>query len=233
VVGRREGEGCERGRGRKRSEDCYYYCYVVVLFGTLKVQSFILAEVSDCALLIVVTSSTFLKRRDMLKGKKAVSTDHQNLQPSIYIDKCTCTHTCIRSTCILRFSRSGFFRLAKCPSYTWAHIKYPSSLCVCTRVHKHTPTHHHNTRKNGEIKKINPLSLPLSKHCPTPATSANHEQGEKTPHFQSPTTHACWSCDKRACSKGIGQYKSTKCTYMSAYVHRHACAYTCICIHIH
>jgi len=34
---------------------------VVVLFGTLKVQSFILAEVSDCGLLIVVTSSTFLK----------------------------------------------------------------------------------------------------------------------------------------------------------------------------
>ena len=42
---------------------------VVVLFGTLKVQSFILTEVSDCGLLIVVTSSTFLKRKDMLKEK--------------------------------------------------------------------------------------------------------------------------------------------------------------------
>ena len=30
---------------------------VVVLFGTLKVQSFILTEVSDCGLLIVVTFS--------------------------------------------------------------------------------------------------------------------------------------------------------------------------------
>jgi len=67
---------------------------VVVLFGTLKVQSFILTKVRDCGLLIVVTSSTFLKRKDMLKEKKAVSPDHQNPQPSIYIDKCTLyTHT--------------------------------------------------------------------------------------------------------------------------------------------
>jgi len=43
---------------------------VVLLFGTLKVQSFILTEVSDCGLLIVVTSSTFLKGKDMLKGKR-------------------------------------------------------------------------------------------------------------------------------------------------------------------
>ena len=42
---------------------------VVVLFGTLKVQSFTLTEVRDCDLLIVVTSSTFLKRKDMLKEK--------------------------------------------------------------------------------------------------------------------------------------------------------------------
>ena len=58
------------------SEDCFYYCSersnVVVLFGTLKVQSFILTEVNDYGLLIVVTSSTFLKRKDMLK-KKTVS----------------------------------------------------------------------------------------------------------------------------------------------------------------
>ena len=57
------------------NEDCFYYCSernnVVVLFGTLKVQSFILTEVSDCGLLIVVTSSTFLKRKDMLKEKSS------------------------------------------------------------------------------------------------------------------------------------------------------------------
>jgi len=52
------------------NEDCFYYCSernnVVILFGTLKVQSFRLTEVRDCDLLIVVTSSTFLKRKDML-----------------------------------------------------------------------------------------------------------------------------------------------------------------------
>jgi len=58
------------------------------LFETLKVQSFMLTEVRDCDLLIVVTFSTFLKRKDMLKVK-AVSPDHQNPQPSIYIDKYT------------------------------------------------------------------------------------------------------------------------------------------------
>ena len=38
---------------------------VVVSFGTLKVQSFIFTEVRDCDLLIVITSSTCLDRRDM------------------------------------------------------------------------------------------------------------------------------------------------------------------------
>jgi len=54
-----------------RSEDCFYYCSernnIVDLFGTLKVQSF--TEVSDFGLLIFITSSTFLKRKDMLKEK--------------------------------------------------------------------------------------------------------------------------------------------------------------------
>jgi hypothetical protein len=66
--------GCVRAM-MQWSEDCFYYCSernnVVVLFGTLKVQSFILTEVSDCGLLIVVTSSTFLKRKDMLKEKSS------------------------------------------------------------------------------------------------------------------------------------------------------------------
>ena len=44
---------------------------VVVLFGTLKVQSIMLTEVRDCDLLIVVTSSTFLQRKDMLKEKSS------------------------------------------------------------------------------------------------------------------------------------------------------------------
>ena len=46
---------------------------VVVLFGTLKVQSFMLTEVRDSDLLIVVTSSTFLKRKDILKEKRQLA----------------------------------------------------------------------------------------------------------------------------------------------------------------
>jgi len=38
---------------------------VIVSFGTLKVQSFMLTEVIDCDLPIVVTSITFLKRKDI------------------------------------------------------------------------------------------------------------------------------------------------------------------------
>jgi len=44
--------------------------HVVVSFGTLKVQSFMLTEVRDCDLLIVVTFPTFLKRKDILKEKR-------------------------------------------------------------------------------------------------------------------------------------------------------------------
>jgi len=36
------------------------------MFGTLKVESFMVTEVRDCDLLIVVTSSTFLQRKEML-----------------------------------------------------------------------------------------------------------------------------------------------------------------------
>jgi len=44
---------------------------VVVLFGTLKVHSFMFTEVRDCDLLIVVTSPTFLKRKDILKEESS------------------------------------------------------------------------------------------------------------------------------------------------------------------
>jgi len=60
-----------------QNEDCFYNCSernnVVVLLGTLKVQSFILTKVSDCGLLIVVTSSSFLKRKNMLTGKRQLA----------------------------------------------------------------------------------------------------------------------------------------------------------------
>jgi len=42
---------------------------VVVSFGTLKVQSFMLTEVRERDLLIVITSFTFLKRKDIKRKK--------------------------------------------------------------------------------------------------------------------------------------------------------------------
>ena len=44
------------------------------MFGTLKVQSFMLTEVRDCDLLIVVTSSTFLKRKDKKQLAQIIKT---------------------------------------------------------------------------------------------------------------------------------------------------------------
>jgi len=46
---------------------------VLVSFVTLKVQSFMLTEVRDCDFLIVVTFSTFLKRKDILKEKRHIT----------------------------------------------------------------------------------------------------------------------------------------------------------------
>ena len=66
-----------------------------------------------------------------------------------------CTH--IRSTCTLCFRWSRFFRLSRCPSYFWAYIKYPRSVCECTRIYKHAHTHHPNNRKHREIYKTEPL----------------------------------------------------------------------------
>jgi len=131
------------------------------------------------------------------------------------------------------FSRSGFFQLSRCPSYTWAHIKYPSSLCVCTCVYKYTPAHHPNTRKNREIYKTNPLSLPLPKHSLPRLQQALIMRKLEKNSTSNPSPHTHAGVEKNlgftSCSRGIG----TKCAYTSAYVHPHACAYTCICIHIH
>ena len=127
----------------QRSEDCFYYCSernnVVVWFGTLKVQSFILTEVSDCGLLIVVTASTFLKRKDMLKIQKQFV---QDLIPplSIYIHMCTLyTYTNIWMP---RFSPSGFFGPSRCliptPGLTTEYPIFAVCVCVCVYIHIHS-----------------------------------------------------------------------------------------------
>jgi len=61
---------------------------VVVSFGTLKVQSFMLTEVGDviCDCCHVFD---FSQKKRHVKRKYAVNPDHQKPHPSIYIDKCT------------------------------------------------------------------------------------------------------------------------------------------------
>jgi len=110
---------------------------VVVSFGTLKVQSFIFTEVRDCDLLIVITSSTCLDRKDILKEKSQLAQIIKARSPANKYTNVLCTP--IRSTCMLRFSQSGFFRLSRCPFHTWARIKYPSSMYARIQSHTHTP----------------------------------------------------------------------------------------------
>jgi len=109
-----------------------------------------------------------------------------------------------------------------CLSYTWAHIKYPSSLFVCMRSYKHTPTHHPNNRKNGEIYQTNPLSLPLPKLNLPPQQHAPTMNKLGKPPFPIPSDTLMQmfknTCDTLACSREIREYKQIKCAYMSAYV---------------
>ena len=156
------------------NEDCFYYCSernnVVVLFGTLEVQSFILIEVSDCGLLIVVTSSTFLKKRHVERKKQLV----QDLIPplSIYIHICTLyTNTNI---CIPRFSPSGFFGPSRCliptPGLT---SKYPiCAVCVCVCVYTHTHTYTPTRVKNREDTDNTPIFPSVKDNPSRQATSA-------------------------------------------------------------
>ena len=53
---------------------CIFHSYhdmILREFPSYQVQSFMLTEVRDCELLIVVTSFTFLERNDMLKEKNS------------------------------------------------------------------------------------------------------------------------------------------------------------------
>jgi len=128
------------------SEDCFYYCSernnVVVLFGTLKVQSFILTEVSDCGLLIVITSSTFLKRKDMLKEKSSQSKISSRLL--VYIYTCVlCTHIRIYVyQDLVHLDSSGPPGVSS--RLLGSHPSTPSVQCVCVCAYTHTHAHIHS-----------------------------------------------------------------------------------------
>jgi len=147
--------------------------------------------------------------------------------------------------CILRFSRSAFFRLSRCPSYTWAHIKYPSSLCVCTRVYKHTHTHHPNTRKNRKIYKTKLVSLPLPKHSLPHQQQAltminpnsnsllyTHSGVEQTPVIHTHVVERLDSTNKHNAPTRVHMYIHTR-VYMHVYAYIYTDTHTYIYTHMH
>ena len=172
-------------------------------------QSFVLTEVIDCGMLIVVTSSTFLKRKDMLKEKKAVSPDYQNPQPSIYRQMCLVHLYGLHIYCALvdldSFGSPGVRPTPGLTSSTQA-------VCVCVRAY--TSTHTSTTltpAKNRKIYKTKPLFLPPPKHnLPRQKQALTMNKLKQTPLPIPPHTRMQVlrnTCDTRACSREIGQYK--------------------------
>ena len=137
-------------------------------------QSIILTEVSDNGLLIVVTSTTVLKRKDMLQEKKAVSPDHQNPQPSMYIKKCTVyTYTVYMYMTVycalVDLNPSGSSGVRPTPVLT------SSTQVVCVCVRAYTSTHPHTTLTPARIEKYtrqNPYFYP----CQTIASHASNKR---------------------------------------------------------
>jgi len=118
------------------------------------VQSCILTEVSDSGMMIFVTSSTFLKRKDLLKPKKVVSPDHQNPQPStmIYI-ALTYQMYCVRIyglhvySTLVDLDSSGSLGVHPTPGLTSS----TQVVCVCLRAY--TSTHPPTTLTPAKIEK--------------------------------------------------------------------------------
>jgi len=196
-------------------------------------RSFILTEVSDCGLWIVVTSSTFLKRKDMLKEKRAVRSSKTAAQHIFRQMYCLHLHGLHIYCAIVDLNSSGSPGVRPTPGLTI------SAKVVYVYVRAYTSTHSPTTLTPAKIQKYirqNSYLYPCQNIASPPVTHANH--AEKIPNFQSPTTHECrcWknTCDTHACSRGIGQYKKTKCAYSSAYVHPNARAHkrTCICTRV-
>jgi len=155
-----------------------------------------------------------------------------------------CHGTAIRFTCILCFSRAGFFRLSAFPSYTWAHIKCPRILCMCTRVYTNTPTHHFNTRKNREFYKPETLSLPLKKHSmqegkkiPLPVPSHTRMQVFKNTCDTLRHTHVVERLDstnKQNTPTWVHMHTHTRVyIHVYAYIYTHTRTYIYIHIHVH
>jgi len=155
-------------------EDCFYYCSdknnVVVLFGTLKVQFLILTEVSDCGLLIVVTSSTFLKRKDMLKGKRQSAQIIKTCSTAYIYRQIYFVHIYgLHVYCAwVNLNSSGSLGFHSTPGFTSS----TRMVCVCSRAY--TSTHPSTTLTPAKIEKHtrqNPYLYP----CQSVASHTNNK----------------------------------------------------------
>jgi len=120
----------------------------IVWFGTLKVQSFMLTEVRDCDLLIVVTSSTFLKRKDMLKEKSSQPRSSKPAAQHIYRQMYFVYLYGLHVYCAwVDLGSSGSPGVGPTPGLT------SSTQVVCVCVRAYTSTHTPTTLTPGKIEK--------------------------------------------------------------------------------
>jgi len=103
------------------------------------VQSFMLTEVGDCDLLIVVASFAFLKRKDMLKEKSSLFRSSKPAAQHVY-RQMYCVHLyCLYVYCALvNLDSSGSPGVHPTPGLTSS----TQVVCVCVRAYTstHTPT---------------------------------------------------------------------------------------------
>jgi len=156
------------------SEDCFYNCSwrnnVAVLFGTLKVQSFMLTEVRDCDMLIVVTSSTFLKRKDILKEKISWPRSSKPAAQHIYRQMyCVHLYGLYVYCALVNVDSSGSPGVRPTPGLT------SSIQVVCACVRAYTSTHTPTTLTPTKIEKYtrqNPYLFP----CQNIASRASNKR---------------------------------------------------------
>ena len=131
-------------------------------------QSFMLTEVRDCDLLTVVTSSTFLKRIDMLKEKSSYPRSSKPAAQHIY-GQMYCVHLYgLHVYCALvDLDSSGP------PGVHPGLTSSTQVVCVCVRAY--TSTHTHTTLTPAKIEKYrrqNPYLYP----CQNIASHASNKR---------------------------------------------------------
>jgi len=122
------------------------------------VQSFMLTEVRDCDFLIVVTSSAFLKRKDMLKEKniqpRSSKPAAQHINRQMYFVQLYGLHV---YCALVDLGSSGPSGVRPTPGLT------SSTQVVCVCVCAYTSTHTHTTLTPAKIEKYtrqNPYLYP-------------------------------------------------------------------------